>query len=547
MDILERQVGQALRRLLFEQWLRAAGWCCSATMLVVLALVVVDKLWPLGLRLGLSLGTAVGVGLLAAAIWTYARRWRATEAALEIDRRYGLRERISSAYALAAVERESAMGAALVRDAARRVEQIRVSDRFPISFSPWTLLPVVPTVLALLVGFFVGPLGSSTVASAAGESIEVRRQVQASSAELRKKLSEQRERAERDGLMAAEDLFKRLEQQTAELAQSEQVDRKEALVKLNDLAQKLDERRAQLKGSKDLARQFERMKDLQRGPADRMAEALREGNINRAREELQRLREQLETGAMDAEAQRKLAEQAAEMASKLEQMAADHQAAKEDLARRAAEARAAGNDEEADALEEQLEKLKQRDAQMAQAQQMARKLEQCAQKIEQGDAEGAQQAMQQLDGELANLERDLREMAMIEQGLNEVSQSKQSMNCRECVGQGCAHCEPKVEGDGLGKGEGIGKGGRRPPVNHNETQAGRSYDTQVRGQVGQGSGEVIDYVDGPNARGGVQQEIDAQFERARGTTVDPLTEERLPRGYREHAQRYFDALREGRP
>jgi hypothetical protein len=43
----------------------------------------------------------------------------------------------------------------------------------------------------------------------------------------------------------------------------------------------------------------------------------------------------------------------------------------------------------------------------------------------------------------------------------------------------------------------------------------------------------------------VQQEIKAEFESARSEQADPLTGQRLPHEYRDHAKKYFDSLRQG--
>ena len=80
------------------------------------------------------------MGTLAAVAWTHLRRADAMEAAIEIDRRYGLRERVSSTYALRPEERETEIGQALVRDAQNRVERIEVREHFPLSAS-WRNFP----------------------------------------------------------------------------------------------------------------------------------------------------------------------------------------------------------------------------------------------------------------------------------------------------------------------------------------------------------------------------------------------------------------------
>jgi hypothetical protein len=56
---------------------------------------------------------------------------------------------------------------------------------------------------------------------------------------------------------------------------------------------------------------------------------------------------------------------------------------------------------------------------------------------------------------------------------------------------------------------------------------------------------VTDKVDGPNRKGEVREEIKSSFEASKHEAADPLTGQRLPREYREHAKTYFDAIREG--
>ncbi len=50
---------------------------------------------------------------------------------------------------------------------------------------------------------------------------------------------------------------------------------------------------------------------------------------------------------------------------------------------------------------------------------------------------------------------------------------------------------------------------------------------------------------GPNTKGRVGEEIKHQWQELRGDAADPLADQQLPRGYRDHAKTYFDALREG--
>ena len=63
--------------------------------------------------------------------------------------------------------------------------------------------------------------------------------------------------------------------------------------------------------------------------------------------------------------------------------------------------------------------------------------------------------------------------------------------------------------------------------------------------MGRGAAAVTGQVGGANRKGQVEEEIKGQFTSARNESEDPLTGQRLPHDYREHAKKYFDAFREG--
>ena len=64
--------------------------------------------------------------------------------------------------------------------------------------------------------------------------------------------------------------------------------------------------------------------------------------------------------------------------------------------------------------------------------------------------------------------------------------------------------------------------------------------------VGRGSGVMTGLSPGPNSKGRVGEEIKLQWQELHGDAADPLTDQQLPRGYRDHAKKYFDTLREGK-
>jgi hypothetical protein len=99
-----------------------------------------------------------------------------------------------------------------------------------------------------------------------------------------------------------------------------------------------------------------------------------------------------------------------------------------------------------------------------------------------------------------------------------------------------------MEGDpGMGMGKGRGKGDRP----EDRTKTG-TYATKVNQKVGEGKQVIVDFVDGANVKGDVQQDIQTQLSEMAASEADPLTGQQLPRAVREHAQEYFDKVREGR-
>src|SRR5262245_9249946 len=105
MEELTRQVSRARRQLTLQQFAQIAPQCLFVTLLVALIGVAIPKFWALEVTSTPEGWTAwwyswagggIGLGLLAAIVATWWVRRGSLEAAMEIDRRYGLKERVSS-------------------------------------------------------------------------------------------------------------------------------------------------------------------------------------------------------------------------------------------------------------------------------------------------------------------------------------------------------------------------------------------------------------------------------------------------------------------
>jgi hypothetical protein len=550
MNELREQVARAQRRLVFEQFLGRSVWCLFAALVVAAIAIAVPRLFPLS-----DLPTAwdaawfvgaIAAGLFAAAAWTIASRRTALDAAVEIDRRFDLRERVASSLSLSEAELSSEAGQALLKDAMRAASRIDVSDKFRLRLSDRAWLPLVPAALAFALVLLVNPrvATSSIDAQAAAQFQEQKKTAMES---LRKKLEEQRKRTERDGLKSAEGLFKQIEEGTRELGEKKDLDQTKAAVKLNDLAKQLEQRQQQLGGKDGLTKQMQNMKNLGAGPAEKMAQAMKQGDWKKALDEVNKLAKDLRDGKLDAAGKEQLAKQLEQMKQKLEAAAQAHEQAMADLKKQIEQQKQQGNLAKAGELQQKLDQMQQQAPQMNRLKQLAQQMGQMQQGLEQGDAQKAADALAQMAEQMDQLQQEVNELEMLDAALAELEMAKDAMACQDCNGQGCQACQGGMAGNqmngkpGMGMGQGRGMGPRPDEPNNTNVR-----DSRVRQKPGQGAAVFGGMVEGPNVKGDVEQAIQEEMASLGTEPADPVTTDRLPRNRAEHAEEYFNILREGR-
>lgn len=554
MKELRRQVRRAQLRLAFGIFLQSLAWAVFAAMMAAAVVVCLQRLgvwrvsvpweaWPAG---------ALVLALAGACVWTLLHRVSPLQAALEVDRRFGLRERVSSSLALRPEELASPVGQALVADAARRVEKLYVPEQFPIRVGPWACLPLVPVLILGVVVLFVHP--AAAVNSAANhehraKTVQLKKQVKKQIAAKKKRLADWRKRAKEVGLKDAEQIFSKLQDRTTNIPSLRDEDRKQSLVKLNDLSRELQERRESLAAGESIKQQLQQLRNVDQGPADKMLEALRKGDMSQVQRELDRLAKDLAEGKLDAKQRAELGKQLAQLKQKMEQMVKAHAQAKEAVEKKLAEAKARGDQAEAARLQKQLDKLVKQQPNMQKLDKLAQKLGQCANCVKQGDAAGAKQAMNALQEQLNELQQEMQEAEMLDEALAEIEEAKEQLTCRECGGEGCKSCQGgfgqggrrmRKTGNGDGLGAGRGQGAR--PESATKTSERKDLVSQ---KYRKGAAIFAGEAEGPNTKGRIEQEISLQFDQVESAEADPLTSQDLPKGYTKHAQEYFDMVRKG--
>ena len=534
MEELKKQVIRAHRRLTFQRFLTVLAWTLFVSFFIAAIAIAVPKIWAIGVdsqqwMTGWLIGAGV-LGLLSAIAWLYATRKSPLDAAIEIDRRFGLKERVSSTFAMSDAELSSEAGEALVKDASRRVERLDVREQFQFEGRWLNLLPALPILLAFLLTLIPNAITKETQ-TAEASTLAVKKQIQKSTDELKKKWAEKRKKAAEKNLKSAE-LFLNLEKAAGEMNKIKDVDKKKAMVKLNDLADEIKKRRNQVGDMDELKKQLNQMKNLKPGPAAELSKALKTGDFKKAIDEIKDMQKQLADGKMSETDAKKLSEQLNKMAEAIKQKAAAHEMAKQDLKKQIEQAKKQGQNSKAGQLQKKLDKMNAQNQQMKKMQQMAQKMAQCSKCAGEGKGKEAAEKMEALAADLEEMAEALEELDMLDDAMEQLADAKDQM--RDGMGQGMG-MGGKIPGNGLGEGQGQGD---RP-----EAETDKSfYDSKVKGKVRKAKAVVTGFASGKNIAGEAQEEVREALEAARTDASDPLTNVRLPKEHRDHAREYFDSL-----
>ena len=535
MDIFERQVRRIARRLVLARSLRIAPWCLGAGLLLAAVLIEVGRWASFGVAPQACIAGGLGWGFLTALTIALVGRPTPLAAALEIDRRHDLGERVSSSWSLSAEARATPAGRALFDDTAARLETLALTRPFGI----WP--PVrkwAPTLIGLLIVALAWKFDILPEPTAAAK-VEAQR-IAVSNEALRTKLAKRSDEARGKGLEEARKLLEKLEQQTASPERAKSGDTKQTLVKLNDLVRQVEERRGNADVAKRLKEQLARgFEQFAAKPADRLAQALARGDFAEAKRELERMRkEQAEAGSQQAAAGQQLAALERQL-DRLADVAKEH-AQKADAARdRAQTAQPGGGEQRQPALDETPQ------AAADSLKQLAEQARATARALEKGDRAGAAERLAALEDQLAELARQSQEAELLDEALDDIAQAKAGVACRECRGEGCEACRVAKDAGAAPSRRGWGKETGNRELGRKSSNEAPGYASKVAGQIGRGEATVIGSLPGTGTRGQVTSEVANQWKQLHDAAADPQTNQRLPPGYRQRAQAYFDALRQG--
>ena len=548
MKELDRPIGRVWRRLRLQRFLASTVWCLAGGLAVATVVLGVEKLgqvpvpgaawWPFAISGGLSLVVA---GLIAAL--TGPDR---TDAAVALDRAFGLNERLSTALTLPEELRSTPAGQALVADAIRHVVDLDVTDRFGLSIPRRAWVPIVPALVAgaiLLVPEW-SRRNSPTAAASSGATAEDKKVVAKQTSALGKKMAEQRKAMDKQKFAEADKLLAEVEKAANELAKAPPAEKDKAMMALNKLTDSLKERQKQLGSPEQTNRQLQQLKDMSTGgPADDFSKALAKGDFEKAAKEMAQLKEKLASGKMTEKEKEALKQQVGEMAQQLQKLANLEQRKKQ-----LEEAMKNGGLTK-EQFEKEMGKINDQAKGMEKLQKMAQQLAKAEEAMKQGDTKKAAEALGMSEQQLQKMAQELAEMQSLEGAMADLQQAKEGMNGEGPDGNNQFGDAFNQLGQGRRKGQGDGNGGRGvgdgPRAEAPDNVA--SYNTKSKNQYGKGAA-IIEGTAPPTSqtKGFSKFEVQGEVETQAGSAADALSTQKVPKSVEKHIRGYFDQINKGK-
>lgn len=542
VDLINRQISKARRLLWTQTILNIFAWCLIVAFSLCFIGLLVPKIWflPYSFVSWIWLASsALAAAVVAVSIAMFYRP-SAMHSAIEIDRRFGLRERISSAIQLNGDEKQSPVGEALLNDAATKAERIEVRDHFPIKTAPqtpWVALPILSCIALFWVPDAEFPMLNKLPGASAERLTNIKNQTKPILELIKKKRAD----AEEKGLQEAADEFKKIEDKLKEFQKSENVDAKKMLSDFNEIKKEIERKKDAMGGSDSLKKALDNMKNIDKGPAEKIADALKDGNFDKASDELEKMLNQMKSGNLNDEQKKQLAKQLDQMQKAVEKAQENEKAAIEDAKKELANAQNGGDLEKAAKLQKKIEQME-ANAKKAKAMDAVKANMQKAQKaMQEGDEKAAQEALEGLKQNLDEMAGDEESMQELEEMMDDLQSAKNASACDACDGAGCGKChsDKKAKDSKNAKGEGKGAGDREE--NEHET---KNFDSQVRDQMRKGETTFGGKVGGPNRKGVSKEDVRESILSSKPDDADAIENMSLPKAQRDQQRDYFNSIRD---
>jgi len=609
VPFLDWQVNRVRRRMFFQHLVNASivAWvvACAAFAGWWLA-----RPHVLGATLQPWMDWTAGVGIFAVAtivavVLSIRRTPNAIFAALSLDDRFQLRERVTTSMLLTPAMQATPAGQALLADVESRITSLDVGSRFPVRFG-WksALVPAAVVALALLAIFYdpaIGAAQGGDTATATPLAPEVAKELEQKKQEfLQKPKADPKEEQRAKSIDAQkieaklQDILKRpmtttdeVKDRLAEISKlEEEVKKKEKeeadkVDALKDQLSKLDKLSKKQKAKaenekKNEGDKNEDKKEDEKKPGEELADALKQGETKKAKQEAERLSKKLKNNEMKKEEKDHLKEEAKQLKDELkergeerkkelEEKQKENEQRRQEKEKQLEQQRAENkiDEKEHEQKKKELEEERKQEQQQNEQEQkdlgdLKQKMEKCEQCLKDGDQEGASQAMREAGEKLDEMEKREQNLEDIQGELQRMQDLRESM-AKACdkPGQGRDDKEGDANTLNRDKDEGEDKkqdgkptgGGKKGGVGKGKRPDGKPIDTKsVDGKqraAWDDKGQKIDVGTAGQADkviGKSSVSLQGEIKQASQSAPQSVDTQRIPRGYKDVTKGYFKKI-----
>jgi hypothetical protein len=528
---LHRQLARVSRRLFLQGLVDVLAWCWAGALVLAAGWLLVAPHIPGPLTEERAWPVAAGIGLVStvlAVVLAVLRKPDKLAAALTLDERFNLKERVTTSLTLDIHTASLPAGQALLADTAERVAGLDVGERFPLRMR-WSAALVPLAGLALGVAIYVYVVTPRTQAATPSDEgkppVANKEQVERDLDKLKKKPEDNKKEGKAKGEKAAaiDDEIQKLLNKD----RNNQDDLRDQFKQASELKEKIKKDQDDLKDRAQAMRdQLEQLNknagnnNAKDGPAKDMQKALEKGDFKKAQEELEKLRKKMEDNQLTDKEKEQLQQQLKDMKDQLKK-AADPEEAKKELEQLKRDGKI--NQEQFDKA---MEKMKENADKMSPSdkkdlQDVADALKEADQALKEGNPDKAADALKRA-GEVLKKTDELNDMQDVDQ-----EQLDQLEQAQDALRRG-------MNGGGIGA-------GRRPESDPHETGAKTSKLTGKHDK--RGAQEMTGYAPGTSYKKKSSSEIAGEIKQASQDAPGTIEQQRIPRAASDMARGYFENIR----
>ncbi len=535
--LVEKQITRVRRRLFAHGLAESMLFCWGVGLLCAMAWFLAK---PFAfseagddVRFGVP-GMLLAVATLAGLTLAWVRRPSRLLASLELDERFGLKERVTTFLTLSDEHIATPVGQALLQDVYDHLAKIQVGNEIPLLRLQWqrAILPALGLLLAataFLLEPWLGDLRVTPRSNAEEKQVVVNvQEMQKQLDELKKKIVErsQEKLPKSEDLKAIEKEFEKLLNQPLDSKDDTKIrERINEMRKLEDkLKQRLDGVREKTEKTDALKKQLEQLaankdEQLKEGAAKDFEDALKKGDFDKAKAALEKIVKDIKNEKLDAKQQKELAEQFQKIQDKLDKLLKDNEfrnKLKKDLADKKITK---------DEFNRQIDQFQD----LEDLKNMAGDIKDA---LDKNDPKGGAEKLEKLMKQLEQAEQADKELTDLLRDQEEIADAMRILMQGQGEGEG-------EEGDGMGMG---GRPGGKRAIDPNDPNS-KITPERTRADVNaKGKQKVVGYARGANFQKVPAKSVDGVFRQAAQDGADAIDRQRIPDDAADIARGYFNKL-----